>query len=123
VWGLECLCKKAKKNYDKNNFETMIKELYKFYGEVKENKNSLIKDILKHINFQDKAKKKLNIFYLNLILLTISIDICQTNEEKEDLYSQYEEFLFFFVLSTINLIPNNPMDNKNKKNNKFLNFF
>ena len=123
VWGLECLCKKAKKNYDKNNFETIIKGLYKFYGEVKENKNSLIKDILKHINFQDKAKKKLNVFYLNLILLSISIDICQTNEEKEDLYSQYEEFLFFFVLSTINLIPNNPMDNKNKKNNKFLNFF
>ena len=123
VWGLECLCKKAKKNYDKNNFETISKELYKFFGEVKENKNSLIKEILKHINFQDKAKKKLNVFYLNLILLTISIDICQTKEEKEDLYSQYEEFLFFFVLSTINLIPNNPMDNKNKKNNKFLNFF
>ena len=123
VWGLEFLCKKAKKNYDKNNFSTISKELYKVYGEVKENKNSLIKDILKHINFENKSKKKLNVFYLNLILLTISIEICQTKEEKDDLISQYEEFLFFFVLSTINLIANNPMDNKNKKNNKFLIFF
>ena len=121
VWGVENLCKKAKIKYDRNNFNEISKHLFRFYGEVKENKNIITKEILKHLNLNDKIQNKINIFYINLILLTIAIDICKDDKEKEDLYSQYKEFLFFFVISTVNISSNNVTDkskNKNKNNNK-----
>ena len=121
IWGTEKLCKDAKIQYDKKNFYEISKHLFRFYGELKENKNILTKEILKHLNFDDKIQNKINIFYINLILLTIAIDICRDDNEKEDLYLQYKEFLLFFVISTVNNNSINASDkskNKNKNNNK-----
>ena len=116
LWGLGFLCKMAKVENSVKNFDNISKVLYRFYGELKENKNCLINEILKYINFQDKKKIKLNIFYINLILLSIAIDICDKKEEKEDLYNEYKQYLFFFILASINLSPNT--DNKNKNLSK-----
>ena len=103
LWGIDCLCKLAKIDNNINNFNNIVKDLYKFFGELKENENILIKDLLKYIDIKDKKNIKLNIFYINLLLLSIAIDVCQNNEEKEKLYIQYKYFLLFFILSSVNI--------------------
>ena len=121
IWGIEKLCNNAKIKYDRNCINEISKHLFRFYGEVKENRNIITKEILQHLNLADKIQNKINIFYINLILLTIAIDICIDDKEKEELYFQYEEFLFYFVLATVNISSNNASDkskNKNQNNNK-----
>ena len=56
------------------------------------------------------SQNGLNIFYINLILLTVAIDICENDDEKDKLYQDYKQFLFFFILASINLY----QDNKTK---------
>ena len=113
LWGIEILCKKPKVDNKLKDFTIIVKELYRFYGEIKNNKNYLIQEISKYFNYQEKRKYKLNIFYINLILLSIAIDICENNEEKENLYYQYEQYLLFFILASVNL-SSPPNDNKTK---------
>ena len=117
LWGFDFLCKTAKVDNNVKTFDEIVKELFKFYGELKENKNCLIKELLKYINLDDKREIKLNIFYINLILLSIAIDICENEEEKENLYNDYKQFLLFFLLSSVNLYSN--IDNKEKKKNTY----
>ena len=119
LWGIDFLCKNAKiENILNDDFNKKVKPLFRYYGEIKENKNCLIKQIFKYINLQDKKKIKFNIFYINLILLSIAIDICENNEEKETLYDDYKQYLFFFILASINLSSNS--DNKNQKLNTYI---
>ena len=112
LWGIEVLCKKSKIDNNPNNFQNIVKGLYRFYEEKKNNKNCLIEEISKYNNFQEKKKNKLNIFYINLILLSIAIDICENSEEKKDLYYQYKQYILFFILASINL--SSPNENKTK---------
>ena len=104
LWGFEFLCKNANIE-NKNDFIYISKKLFEFYGE-KHNKDILIKEILKYINFEINNKSRLNIFYVNLIMLSVAIDICEKKEEKENLYWEYKQFLFFFILASINISHN-----------------
>ena len=117
LWGFDFLCKTSKIDSSFKTLDEMVQVLFKFYGESKENKNCLIKEILKYNNLDNKRKIKLNIFYINLILLSIAIDICENEEEKEKLYNDYKEFLLFFLLASVNLYSN--IDNKERKKNTY----
>ena len=121
LWGIDCLCKLAKIDSNFNNFNNIVKDLYRFFGELKGNENILIRDILNFIDIKDKKKIKLNIFYINLILLSIAIDICQNNEEKERLYIQYKHFLLFFIVASINLSDKIKTENKTNTYSYYLN--
>ena len=119
LYGIEFLCKNAKiENILNDDFNKRIKPLFRYYGEIKDNKNCLIKELLKYIHLQDKKKMKFNIFYINLILLSIAIDICENNEEKENLFNDYKQYLLFFILASINLSSNT--DNKKQKLNTYI---
>ena len=121
LWGLKSLCKEIKKlnSYKEgDDISKIIKELYKFYGDTKENKNILVKKFLKYISFDNQMKKDINTFYLNIILLNIAIDISENENEKTMLYSDYQQFLLFFVLICINISPNAEIKDKlNRKIN------
>lgn len=121
LWGLKSLCKNIKnlKSYKEgDDLSKVIKELYKFYGDTKENKNVLVKKFLKYISFDNPKKKDINTFYLNIILLNIAIDITENENEKTNLYSDYQQFLLFFVLISINISPNAEIKDKlNRKIN------
>ena len=119
LWGIENLCKDVKKlnyNIDDNEFIKIIKKLFLVYGETKDNKNILIKQIIKYVNFDYNEKKDTNIMYINIILLSIAIDISENDTEKDELYFEYQQFLLFFIIASINISPNAEI--KDKSNNK-----
>ena len=109
VWGIEFLCKNAKIDAEKQDFINISKELFQFYVESKNNREFLNNIILKNM----KSKNELNVFYLNIILLSVAIDICDDDEERERLFYDYKQYLLFFILASINLY----QDNKTKLNN------
>ena len=88
--------KEINKNIKDNDFKKIRKKLFKFYVDTKENKNILIKRILKYIYFDSDRKNSINVLYINIILLSISIDISENDSEKEDLIFDYQQILFFF---------------------------
>ena len=120
LWGLENLCKNSKKNKNKleddSKFKKIVKELFKIYGDTKENKNIFIKKILNCVGLEKQNEKSLNILYINIILLSMAIDISENEEEKNNLYFDYQQLILFFVLASINLNPNEEF--KDKSNNK-----
>ena len=103
LWGFEVLCKKVNIGPKKSHFADISNQLFSYYVEIKDNRNDLINEILKYIKTQGQTKSKLNVFYINLILLSIAIDISENDNEKENLYNDYKQFLFFFILASINL--------------------
>ena len=103
LWGFEVLCKKVKIRPNESYFANISNQLFSFYVEIKDNRNDLINEVLKYIKTQGQTNNKLNVFYINLILLSIAIDICENDNEKENLYNDYKQFLFFFILASINL--------------------
>ena len=127
LWGLENLTKDKKeinKNIKDNEFKKITKKLFKFYVDTKENKNILIKRILKYIYFDSDRKNSINVLYLNIILLSISIDISENDSEKEDLIFDYQQILFFFILASFNISSNSEKTEKlYKKNYPFIENF
>ena len=118
LWGLETLCKRVKVEYDNKRFE-LIKKLYKEYCVNKKYKNILFQPVwecfYKENNNNKKHKKKENddiiidslfnenILTINLILLSISMEITKDKEQKEYLENQYEQLLIFCILASINI--------------------
>ena len=72
IWGLESLCKKAKIKYEPKEIDTIIPQLYKFFGETKENKNYLINLIIRGLDFQARRQKAANVFYIKILRINQS---------------------------------------------------
>ena len=129
IWGIENICKKVKIEYN-GNWIDVSKSLLEQYGVTsKKNNNILMKDILRLLylseeNISDIPKKEkddkqkniilkndftinhddiINIFNINIILLSIAIEITKVAEQKEFLEKQYQQFLIFCILSSINI--------------------
>ena len=120
LWGLKNLTEDIKENnqnIEDKEFEAIAKNLFHFYGDIKENKNILVKRILKFLNFNIDKKKSINVLYINIILLSIGIDISENESEKEDLIFDYQQLLFFYILASINISSNSAEKEKSIKKN------
>ena len=126
LWGIECLCKKVDIEYD-NKPNELIQKLYNEYNDRKRYKKILLKPLLECFNIKknekkdDKIKKNIpknnneinerqkdfiyneNILTINLILLSIAIEITNDKDQLEFLYNQYQQLLIFLILSSINI--------------------
>ena len=86
----------------------MIKE----YGENKLNKNILLKEILKCLTIQksENEKKspkiKINILYINVILLSIALVLTKGLDENIFWEGKFFQFYLFCVLVSININSN-----------------
>ena len=124
LWGLKNLyggTKKVTNNLEDKNFSKIVIKLFQVYGDSLENKNILVKKILKYVWFDiTEHRKNINALYINIILLSIAIDISQNEKEKNELYFDYQQFLLFFILASINISSN--IETKNKLNNKIYSF-
>ena len=111
IWGTENLRKKVKIDID-SNIISLCKNLIKEYGDNKSHKNILIKDVLKcfNIKYSEEATKaekvKINILNINIILLSIAIEITQDFDERVFLEGKFQQFIIFCVLASININPN-----------------
>ena len=107
VWGPETLFKQVKLVYDpeKNIFDS-CQVLLNMYGDNKDFRNVLLKNIIKltiiDYDFQN-AINKINVLYLNLILLCFSLDIAGVLSEQEEITQKIVEFLIFCILVSINI--------------------
>ena len=135
-WGIEHICKKVNIEYD-GQWITLASYLLKEYGNAnsKKNKNILLEEILVMLNYSRKEKtleekikvkgkekpkafniksiiidksKIINTLNLNFILLYIAIEITKDNEQKEFLLKQFQQFIIFCILASINI--NNQFD-------------
>ena len=111
VWGTENLRKKVGIELENDNsklYENMIKE----YGENKLNKNILLKEILKCLTIQksENEKKspkiKINILYINVILLSIALVLTKGLDENIFWEGKFFQFYLFCVLVSININSN-----------------
>ena len=126
-WGIENICKKV--NIEYMGTIDVCKNLLKEYGvsNSKKNKNILMEELLILLNMSDEEEEKAekpshvhsNINYkidllknsndiidtlsINLILLCIAIEITKYSEQKEFLEKQYQQFLVFCILVSINI--------------------
>ena len=86
--------------------EENLEELQTITTKDKE-KDTKQKNVHNNINFKkDLTKNKddlINILNINLILLCISIEITKDAEQKEFLEKQYQQFLIFCILASINI--------------------
>ena len=121
LWGLEILCKRVKVEYDNKRLE-LIEKLYKEYCVNRKHKNILFQPVLECFYNENDNKKKHkkndedaiiidslfneNILKINLILLSISIEIIKDKEQKEYLENQYQQLLIFCILASINIKSN-----------------
>ena len=72
----------------------------------KKEKDDKQKNIINNIRNDLKKNNDddiINIFNINLILLSIAIEISKDIEQKEFLEKQYQQFLIFCILSSINI--------------------
>ena len=110
-WGTENLGKKVKIDID-TNIMSFCKSLIKQYGENKSYKNILMEDILKLLNikYSEAATKvdkvKINILNINIILLSIAIEITQDYYERVFLEGKFQQFIIFCVMASININSN-----------------
>ena len=107
IWGPEILFKNVKMVYkpDKSIFD-YCQDLLNNYGDTKEYRNILFKKITKLVIIDDDYQNginKINLLYLNLILLCFSMDIAGVLEEQEEITQQILEFLIFCILASINI--------------------
>ena len=123
-WGIENICKKV--NIEYLGSIEICKNLLKEYGvsNSKKNKNILMEELLILLNMSDEEEEKsektphvqnykkdiiknsnnmINILSINLILLCIAIEITKYSEQKEFLEKQYQQFLVFCILVSINI--------------------
>ena len=140
IWGIENLCKKVKLEYGGNPL-LVCGKLIKLYSETKKYKNILNKDILKCLGIRanintannisqtntinsslssknsissskNNVNSKVNILQINLILLSVALDIVMDNDEKIFLEGYFQQFLIYCVLASVNI---NPSDKNNTK--------
>ena len=138
IWGIKHLCDKVKVKYS-DKFKDVTNLLLEKYGnKTQKNKNILINEVLKLLNWipdtleennsennnnENKKNKKFNfsndnkkdlrkqnqnentisILNINLILLSITMLLAKDNAEKNFTVLQYQEFLIFCILASINL--------------------
>ena len=111
IWGIENLRKKVKVDIETDVF-LLCKNLIKEYGENKNYRNILIKDVLKCFNIiyseeTTKAEKvKINILNLNVTLLCIAIDLTQDDDERLFLEGKLLQFIIFCIMASININSN-----------------
>ena len=107
IWGPEILFKTVKMTYKpKTNILECCQTLVNNYGDNKEYRNILFKKIKKLVIIDDDYQSpinKINLLYLNIILLCFSMDITSVLSEKEDITQQIIEFLIFCILASINI--------------------
>ena len=141
IWGIKHLCEKVKLNYNEKIADIANPLLEKYGNKNQKNKNILINEILKLLNwipemaeennlennnneikknkefklfnFSNDNKKDLrkqnqneisiNILNINIILLSITLLLAKDKLEKSFTVSQYQEFLIFCILASINL--------------------
>ena len=110
IWGAEIIFQNVKMEYNpsKGIFDSSQK-LLDNYGDTKEYRNILLKSITKLVIIDEDFKNninKINLLYLNLILLCFSINIAGVIDEEEELTQQLLEFLIFCILASININQN-----------------
>ena len=117
IWGAGIIFKTVKMVYepkpDKSIFDS-CQDLLKNYGDAKEYRNILLSKITKLLITDEDYKNdinKINILYLNLILLCFSIDIAGDMDEEDELIQQLLEFLIFCILASININQNEDIYN------------
>ena len=100
----------------KKNKNILMEELLKLLNmyneesEVQDNldeKDTKLKNIHNNINYKREIIKSndimINILNINLILLCISLEITKDSVQKEFLEKQYQQFLIFCILASINI--------------------
>ena len=111
IWGTENLSKKVNLDID-GNIMILCKKLLKEYGENKSYRNILLKDILKCFNIKysedsQKAEKvKINLLNINIILLSIALELTQDYDESVFLEGKFQQFVIYCVIASININPN-----------------
>ena len=93
-------------------FEEILKLLNMSYDEYEEQENleekeNKQKNIHNNINYKKDLMKSnddiINILNINIILLSIAIEITKDSEQKEFLEKQFQQFLIFCILASINI--------------------
>ena len=107
IWGAEKLFKTVKMEYKSaDNLFDSCQNLLKNYGEQKEFKNILFKKIKRLLIIDDDYQNginKINLLYINLILLCFSMDIAGVLTEQEEITQWIIEFLIFCIMASINI--------------------
>ena len=107
IWGAEELFKAVKMEYKSADILLeSCQNLLKNYGEQKEYKNILFEKIKKLLIIDDDFQNginKINLLYLNLILLCFSLDIAGVLSEQEEITQLIIEFLIFCIMVSINI--------------------
>ena len=97
---LECLNLKSIKNNDNfsENNNSSFKNKYNINNFININRNK--KDKFKN---DSKYIDNINILTINLILLSIAIDIANDKDQREYLENQYQQLIIFCILASINI--------------------
>ena len=115
IWGAEMLCKTARMFYSKDdNILESCQNLLKNYTEEKELKNILFRKIKSLLVIDDDYQNginKINLLYLNLILICFSLDIAVVLSEQEEITQLLLEFLIFCIMASINISQNESLYN------------
>ena len=114
LWGIECLCKKVKINYDGDPLK-ISKKLLKEYADNKIYKNILTEDVIKFFNtklseqkdgsFKINEENLINIFNINLILLCVAIELTSDEEERNGILGLFQQFLIYLIILSTNISP------------------
>ena len=114
LWGVECLCKKVKIEYNGDPLK-ISRKLLKEYADNKTYKNTLTEELIKYFNikiieekdgsFKITEKDIINIFNINLILLCVAIELTQDEEERNFILGLFQQFLIYCIIVSTNISP------------------
>ena len=110
IWGHEIIFQNVKMVYNpKKGIFDSCQKLLDNYGDTKEYRNILLESITTLVIIDEDYENdinKINLLYINLILLCFSINIARDIKEEEELTQQLLEFLIFCILASININQN-----------------
>jgi len=111
LWGIECLCKKVKVEYNGDPLK-ISRKILKEYADNKSYKNILTEDIIKYFNIKTQEQKDgsfkiieddiINIFNINLILLCLAIELTLDEEERNFILGLFQQFLIYCIQFVLN---------------------
>ena len=114
LWGIECLCKKVKVEYNGDPLK-ISRKILKEYADNKSYKNILTEDIIKYFNIKTQEQKDgsfkiieddiINIFNINLILLCLAIELTLDEEERNFILGLFQQFLIYLIIISTNISP------------------